>query len=659
MSEDETPTHTHTASQPLSPQECLDIQQSTPIGFFKTTPEGKYLLVNPALARMHGYELPYEFIEAIDGIHGQVQADPSAREKLENFLNSHDQEIDFECWIVRRDGSSGCISLNIQSIVGRDGHISHYRGFVTDISQYKQTLDELHQSRERFSLAMEASRDGIWDWNVQTDEVYYSPSYITMLGYRSEELTSHYKFWKNHIHPDDINEVLRINQACIDNEYDTFQVVFRMQTKSLDWRWILGRGKAVARDANGRATRMVGTHTDITDRVQTEEERERLQKRYYGIQKLESVGLLAGGLAHELNNILMGILGYGEMLLADQSLEEKYKRKIQTIYNSGLKCRDLVQHLLAFSRRQILKIEPILINELLSDTLESLQKVLRDDIQVSLALCPDAPEIRGDWCQLQQALLYLALDAQDAMPWGGSLLIETDVVDLDEEYVSSHVGVVPGRYVLLAISDSGHGMDKETQKYIFEPFFSTKKNEEGKGLSLPAVYGIVKQHQGNIWVYSEPGHGTTFKLYFPLSDMFYKKVQSPGPVISEDIRAQKTVCVVEDNEMVLELVVETLENQGYQVLCALNGSQCLERLRKHTGTLDMLLSDVVLPDTNGKAVYEKVKQIFPGIKVLYMSGYTEQVITQSGELEAGSNFIQKPFTLQDLKQKIQEVLVGK
>ncbi len=656
MSVNEAPTHT--VSQPMTSQECLDIQQNTPIGFFKTTSEGKYLLVNPALARMYGYELPYEFMEDINDIHKQVHADPSAREKLENFLNSQDRVIDFESYIVRRDGSTGGVSINVQAVLDQKGKLSHYRGFVTDISKYQQAKEELRQSKERFSLAMEACRDGIWDWNVQTGEVYYSPSYITMLGYQSEELISHFNFWKDHIHPDNINEVLRINQACIDNEYDTFQVVFRMQTKSLDWRWILGRGKAVARDANGRATRMVGTHTDITDRVQAEEERERIQKRLFDIQKLESVGLLAGGLAHELNSILMGILGHGEMMLADQGLDKKYKQRAQSMHNAGMRCRDLVQHLLAFSRRQILKIEPILINELLSDTLESLQKALRDDIKVSLALSPEAPEVQGDREQLQQALLYLAHDAQDAMPWGGSLIIETDVVDLDEDYVSRHVGVVPGRYVLLAVSDSGHGMDKETQKHIFEPFFSTKKNGKGKGLSLPTVYGIVKQHQGNIWAYSEPGHGTTFKIYLPLADMSQEKFSSPGPVISEDIKAQRAVCVVEDNELVQELVVETLQKQGYKVLCASNGSQCLERIREHTDALDMLLVDVVLPDTNGKALYEQVKQIVPGIRVLYMSGYTEQVITQSGVLEAASNFIQKPFTLQDLERKVQMVLEG-
>jgi PAS domain S-box-containing protein len=649
---------TRIASQSISSQECLDIQQNTPIGFFKTTSEGKYILVNPALARMHGYEVPYEFMEAINDIYKQVHADPSAREKLENFLNSHDQVIDLECQIVRRDGSNGWVSINLQSVLDQNGSLSHYRGFATDISKYKQAREELLQSRERFSLAMEASRDGLWDWNVQRDEVYYSPSYITMLGYGSEELLSHSSFWKNHIHPEDINEVLRINQACIDNEYDTFQVVFRMKGESSEWRWILGRGKAVARDANGRATRMVGTHTDITDRVKAEEERKRLQKKLFAIQKLESVGLLAGGLAHELNNILMGILGHGEMLLADQSLEDKHKQKTQVMYNAGVRCRDLVQNLLAFSRRQVLKVEPIEINELLSDTLESLQSALRDDIQIRHALCPDTPEIQGDRRQLQQALLYLALDAQDAMPWGGLLTIETDVVDLDEEYASRHVGAVPGSYILLAVSDSGHGMDRETQKHIFEPFFSTKKNGEGKGLSLPTVYGIVKQHQGNIWVYSEPGIGTTFKIYLPLAEKPQEKVQSTRPMISEDIQSPKAVCVVEDNEMVRELVVETMKDQGYKVLCAWNGSQCIEQLEEHTGSLDILLVDVVLPDTNGKALYEQVKQIFPGIRVLYMSGYTEQVITQSGFLEAGSNFIQKPFTLQNLERKMLEVLEG-
>ncbi|MEE4365310.1 MAG: ATP-binding protein [Desulfotignum sp.] len=393
---------------------------------------------------------------------------------------------------------------------------------------------------------------------------------------------------------------------------------------------------------------------DLSDYKQMQKEKDRVEEQYRQIQKMESIGRLAGGVAHDLNNLLSPILGYSELILADPGITEKQQKKINTVLQAGLRARDLVRQLLAFSRKQTLAVKPVDINQAVKNFQPLLQRTIRENIHITLALSADPQIIMADIGQLEQVIMNLVVNAADAMPDGGYLTIETARKDLDTSYAQSRQGVVPGNYALLAVSDTGSGMDEQTCQNIFEPFFSTK-GDQGTGLGLATVYGIVKQHGGNIWVYSEPEKGTTFKIYLPLAQDMEMKLSAAGGT-ENNLTGTETILLVEDNEQVRELAHAVLKNKGYTVLAAANGEKALETVSGHEGKIHMILTDVVMPGLNGKDLYLKVSKTHPGIKVLYMSGYTSNVIAHHGILEKGIQFIQKPFSINGLAARVRQVL---
>ena len=398
---------------------------------------------------------------------------------------------------------------------------------------------------------------------------------------------------------------------------------------------------------------------DITERKQAEAEKARLEAQINQAQKLESVGRLAGGVAHDLNNLLTPVLGYSEMLLDETSPESPQKRPLKEIENAAYRARNLVRQLLAFSRKQLLEFQSIQLNDFLTDFRQFLERTLRKNIAIYLELAPNLPSIEGDRTQLEQVIINLAINAQDAMPDGGQLTIETDRVELDESYASTHQGVTPGPYVMIAVSDTGCGMDAETRENLFEPFFTTKEVDKGTGLGLATVYGIVKQHGGNIWAYSEPGLGSVFKIYLPVSENPAEHTRAEtaeSPASVSNPQGSETILLVEDHPQVKDLARVTLEKRGYTVLAAENGGQALSMLKTHEGALDLLLTDVVMPEMDGKELFEKVSGIYPNVRVIYMSGYSENVIAHHGVIDEGVNFIQKPFSIKTLSAKVREVL---
>ena len=396
---------------------------------------------------------------------------------------------------------------------------------------------------------------------------------------------------------------------------------------------------------------------DLSEYKRIENEKEQVEEQYRQAQKMESIGRLAGGVAHDLNNLLSPILGYSEMLLDDFDIEDSRRESVDLILQAGICARDLVRQLLAFSRKQTLNVKQIDVNTTISGFEKLLRRTIREDIELELILTPDNPDVKADIGQIEQVLMNLIVNSADAMPNGGTIVIETDLVDLDDgDYIKLHRGAKAGKYVLVAISDTGCGMDEETSKKIFEPFFSTK-GELGTGLGLATVYGIIKQHDGNIWVYSEPGKGTTFKLYLPLAYEIEVDVEDKGNNTAiMDTRGTETIALVEDNESVRKLAQFLLKQNGYNVLVAENGEDALSMLDKHDGAVSMMLTDVIMPGINGRDVYMICKKKYPNLKVLYMSGYTSNVIAHHGVLEKGVQFIQKPFTVLQLLTKVREVL---
>ncbi|MBN2081756.1 response regulator [bacterium] len=390
---------------------------------------------------------------------------------------------------------------------------------------------------------------------------------------------------------------------------------------------------------------------------QAARDRVELERQYQQAQKMEAVGRLAAGVAHDLNNLLTPILGYTELILEDLEPDHENYSALQDVEKASLRARDLVQQLLAFGRKQALDAKLLNLNAVVRGVEPLVRRTLREDIQFALHLDPNEPSIRGDESHIEQAILNLVINAQDAMPSGGHLTIDTGVFNLDEQYSLTHSQVKPGRYVMLAISDTGHGMDAQTRERIFEPFFTTKEKSRGTGLGLASVHGVVTQHGGHIWVYSEPGQGATFKLYFPLADTAVDVTRQPVAAKPET-KAEAVIVVVEDNEMVRNLAVSVLTRRGYTVHSAQDGTSCLALLAKLEGRLDLLLTDVVMPDMNGKELYSQVSARYPDVRVIYMSGYTDNVISHHGVLDPGVPFLQKPFSVTTLADKVNEVLQG-
>jgi len=384
-------------------------------------------------------------------------------------------------------------------------------------------------------------------------------------------------------------------------------------------------------------------------------ERKLAEEQLRQAQKMEAVGKLAGGVAHDFNNLLTVINGQTDLSLRRLSQDDPMYQKLEAIKGAGDQAASLTRQLLAFSRKQVLQPKVLDLNQVIFGTNKILQRLIGEDIDLLIGLGPELGKVKADPNQIEQVLMNLAVNARDAMPHGGKLTIETDNVLVDEEYASHHFSVHPGKYVVLAVSDTGCGMDETTQSHIFDPFFTTKEVGKGTGLGLSTVYGIVKQSGGNIWVYSEVGKGTTFKIYLPCVE---SHAQEPK-IRAADINLQngtETVLLVEDEKRVRDMTREILQESGYHVLEAEHGQEALLIADRHPGTIHLMLSDVVMPQMSGRELAERLVPLRQEMKVLYMSGYTDDAIVHHGVLDEGMSFIEKPFTPNALARKVREVL---
>ena len=393
----------------------------------------------------------------------------------------------------------------------------------------------------------------------------------------------------------------------------------------------------------------------IINHKRTEKEMAALQEQLRQSQKMEAIGQLAGGVAHDFNNLLTVIKGYSQLSLMQLNEGNPLRGKLEEIQKAADRAASLTRQLLAFSRRQVMEMRVLDLNILIKDLEKMLRRIIGEDVELITFLADDLGRVKTDPGQIEQVVMNLSINARDAMPDGGKLTIETANVDLDEEYARNHVAVTPGRYVMLSVSDTGVGMTPEIKEKVFEPFFTTKKKGEGTGLGLSTVYGIVKQSGGNIWVYSELGKGTTFKIYLPRVDEPPEEMVEK--VMKEDFpRGSETILIVEDNEEVRKLAMRVLEKQGYNVLEASNGNDALLLPNERKESVHLILVDVVMPGISGRQFVEQFKEVCRDCKVLYMSGYTENGIVHHGVLEKGMNYIQKPFTVDGLARKVREVL---
>jgi PAS domain S-box-containing protein len=474
---------------------------------------------------------------------------------------------------------------------------------------------------------------------------YVSPQVESILGYTSDEWLAIAPEWDKLIHPDDLPAVIAAENAS-QNGFP-FQAEFRLRRK--DGREVWLNDTAVVIQGSNSHPVMEGIMVDITERKQLETQ---LQQS----RKMEAVGRLAGGIAHDFNNLLTIITGYTDLALSRCSMPLEIRSDIERIDNASGRAAALVRQLLAFSRKQVLQPKTIDLNEVVLNLDKLLRRLMDDNIEMNTHTQKAIGKVKADPAQIEQVIMNLVVNARDAMPRGGRILLETSNVDLDSTYADEHITVKPGKYVMLAVSDTGVGMSQQTIAHIFEPFYTTKESGSGTGLGLSTVYGIVKQSGGYIWVYSEPGKGSTFKVYLPrVEDVAEQPETSPAPA-QEIQRGWETILLVEDEEAVRELIRTVLTEHGYDVIPARDPEHAVKLVASYAREIHMLLTDVIMPGMSGRELANIVSLRRPGIRILFMSGYTDNVITTGGMLEKGLAFLQKPFSPSTLIHKVREVL---
>ena len=771
-------------------------------GIFQTTTDGRYLSVNPALARMCGYSSPAEMIASVEDLGQQVYADPNARMVFKHLIEKFGSVKDFEYEVKRKDGAKIWISENAHVVRSSDGEILSYEGTIEDITARKRAERERQVTFEIIhAVNVTDNLDDLLKLiHIALKKVLYAENCFVAL-YEPGTGMFHFPFFVDQF--DEAPPPQRVGRSCTAHVYRTGQAMLIPQrtfdllaeegkvelvgTPSPSWLGVplrtpaatigvlvvqhyedekayaerdqeflasvggqialaierkrseekaresearlrvlveqlpavlwtvdrdlrftsaLGAGltrlklkpnqlvgtslldyfetadqtflpiaahrRAVSgepmtfhvewksgsyachveplRDSDGQVSGAICMSLDITDRKQLEEQLRQAQK-------MEAVGRLAGGIAHDFNNLLMVIQGYGDLLVERLPAGDPLRRNAEQIQMASQRASSLTRQLLAFSRKQMLAPKILNIQSVVADMEKILRRLIGEDIQLETSSTSDLGLVKADRSQIEQVILNLAVNARDAMPQGGRLTIETANVELDASYSHPPAVLSPGNYVMLAVTDNGCGMDAETQAHVFEPFFTTKEKGKGTGLGLATVYGVVKQSGGYIWVYSEPGRGTSFKIYLPRVEEKVAASSREGIVEPRILqRGSETILLVEDEKGVRELAREYLTSTGYTVIEAEDGHTALELAGMHVGPIHLLLTDVVMPGISGRELAERVEQIRPGIKIIYMSGYTDQAVVHHGILENDAVLLQKPFTLTTLAAKLREIL---
>jgi two-component system, cell cycle sensor histidine kinase and response regulator CckA len=783
------------------------IFESAVEGFFESTPDCRLVTVNPAMARIAGYASPAEMIREISELGRPLYADPASHDELRRRLEAEGTVEGFECAMLRKDGSTIWMSMNVRAVRDASGQIVSHDGTAEDVTQSKRselirqvTTDIIHavsvtENLDALLRVIHAALGKVLDaancfvalrdpatgkfhfpFFVDRYDAAPPPDELQDLGrsctsyvYRSGEaaLISQTRFdqlasagevelvgtpcpsWlgaplrtpaetigvfvvQNYERVDvytqrDLEflssvggqialaiERKRAEQRARESEarlrllIEQLPAVLWTVDKNLRFTRAEGSGlarlglkpnqivgmtlseyfetndqsftpiaahlRAVAgdpvtfpvewkkgsyachveplRDSAGEVQGAICMALDVTDRKQLEEQ-------FRQAQKMEAVGRLAGGIAHDFNNLLMVIQGYADLLADRLPVGEALHRNAEQIQTAAQRAAALTQQLLAFSRKQILAPKVLNVHTVVEDMEKMLQRLIGEDIELETASKHDLWLVKADRSQIEQVVMNLAVNARDAMPKGGRLMIETANVEFDASVSHSPAVVAPGKYVMLAVTDNGCGMDAKTQAHIFEPFFTTKEKGKGTGLGLATVYGVVKQSGGYVWVYSEPGHGTTFKIYLPrIEDESLAAPRTRREKPEALPRGSEVVLLVEDEAGVRELAREYLEMSGYTVIVAADGHTAIELAALHNGVIHLLMTDMVMPGIGGRELAERVQAVRPDIKILYMSGYTDQAVVHQGILGTDAPLLQKPFTLATLTTKLREILAA-
>ncbi len=551
----------------------------------------------------------------------------------------------FENPIVTKSGEIRLIEWRNTLVRDAEGRVTSTLSSGIDLTERNDAIDALRTAEERMRFALQAANVGIWDMDYTTGVLEWSDTIASQYGFAPGAFDGKFETFVAMVHPDDRASTLETVAAAMKFGSD-FTTNHRAVWHDGTVRRLSGAGRILLGE-QGEPKRGIGISLDIT-------ERHSLEEQFQQAQKMEAIGRLAGGVAHDFNNLLTAILGYCELLLSDFGADDPRQSDIAEIQKAGMSAAGLTRQLLAFSRKQIIELTLIDLNEIVATMRGMLGRLIGEDVTIELVLMPEPALVKADRGQLEQLVMNLAVNARDAMRNGGVLTLETACVDLDEHYEKTHFSVKAGRYVMLAVSDTGSGMTPEVRARLFEPFFTTKEVGKGTGLGLATVHGIVTRIGGTVNVYSEVGMGTSFKVYLPRVDADEGALGVAVPATSARTGTQ-TILVVEDAEGLRELSRRLLERLGYTVLVAANAADAL-RVFEDNPSIDVLLTDVVMPGGSGPQLSRELVERRPTLKVIYMSGYTDDAIVHHGVLNPGIALLNKPFTSEALSRKIREVL---
>lgn len=602
--------------------------------------EGNFLEVNESLLKETGYSekelLSINFIEF-------VHPDDMNIALLAYEKGRSGEPYEFEMRGKKKDGSYGWYSFIIRPILDKEGKPAHVHGIARNITEKKQTEEALRISEEKYRQVIENAQESIMiivDGVVQ----YANPLTEKSTGYTLEELKS--KSILELIHPENHDGIMKEYFRKLTGDPFTYPSEFKYTTKTGETRWY--ESVAISISWEGKPALLTFAR-DVTDRKKME--RQLLQS-----QKMEAIGSMAGGIAHNFNNILVGIMGYSEYLLNKRSQDDPEYKALKTIFDGTIKASQLTRQLLNVTKAGEYQLKPCDMNSIVERVLPLIMGTFDKSIEIKTNLGVNLPNFDADSSPLEQCLLNLCINARDALPSGGNIIIETCVKNLDDDFVRTHVGSQAGMHLVLSVSDNGFGMPQEVKDRIFEPFYSTKTEHEGTGMGLATVYGTVKKHGGFITVYSEPGEGTTFRLYFPVTRGGITEDQYTSKEVDE--RGHETILIIDDEKVVRDIWMEHLKSAGYNVVIAEDGEKGVALFMKQNDLIDLIILDVIMPKMGGGDVLKRIREIDPHVKILIASGYSES--GRAGEVitEGVNGFIQKPTTLKELSEKVRGILDG-
>ncbi len=620
--------------------------ESAPEGIFVTNAAGSYIEVNAAACAMTGYSRDELLKMSVQQL-VSPNTSPESRGTFGRVVEAGRGEAD----IVLRHKSGTDVHVALKAVVLDADRII---AFCPDITERKLAEKALGNQERYYRSLIHSLHENILVIDQDHRVTDINSRALASTGLKREEVLGRSCFevlHRNNRPCGELGEECPFQKVLETGKPATCEHIHRHADGTMHHAAIQ---MSPLLDVEGNVSHVIEAARDVSDLFEAHEKQAALQEQLQQSQKMESIGRLAGGVAHDFNNILTGINGYSEMIIDDLEPGDPMRADLQEIKAAGERAAGLTRQLLAFSRKQTISPKVVCPNDILESSQQMLRRIIGEDIDLEFIPAKDLGRIKADPAQLDQILVNLAVNAREATPDGGKLTIETQNVSLDEEFCASHVEAEPGDHIMLAVSDNGQGMDEKTKSKIFEPFFSSKGSDANTGLGLATVYGIVKQNGGFISVYSELDAGTTFKVYFP-------RVKKTADALPEERprdthTGTETVLLVEDEALVRNLAKRILEKSGYNVIAKDNGGAAFVYCDQSDDPIDLLLTDVVMPNMNGRDLFTKLQKKRPALKALFMSGYTENVIAHHGVLDEGVRFIQKPFTIETLETNVRRVL---